>query len=111
MTFDEALAFALGLPESALRERRGGLVSLRVRDRAFAYVNEDEGVFTLKALREEREALVAGDPEAFGVGWGTGRFAWVRVRLRHASAGEVRELITEAWRLSAPRRLVASLDR
>ncbi|GIJ48992.1 hypothetical protein Val02_58780 [Virgisporangium aliadipatigenens] len=111
MTFDEALGFALDLPESTLRESRDGLVSLRVRDRAFAYCNEGEGVLTLKALREEQEALVASDPEAFGESWGSGRYAWVRVRLRCAFADEVRELITEAWRHSAPRRLAASLDR
>jgi hypothetical protein len=64
----------------------------------------------MKALREEQEALVAEDPEVYSPSWSSGRFAWLEVKLAIADDGELRELLTEAWRLTAPKMLIAQLD-
>jgi hypothetical protein len=64
----------------------------------------------LKALREEQEALVAENPEVYEPSWDGGRFAWILIQLARADAEELGELITEAWRLTAPKYLIAQLD-
>lgn len=95
------------LPGVTVRPARDG-VSLRVRDKGFAYVYDD-GTMLVKATREEQQALVADDPEAYAASWAGGRFGWVAVTLAAADPGEVREIVTEAWRLTAPKKLAASL--
>lgn len=95
------------LPGVEVRPARDG-VSLRVRDKGFAYVYDD-GVLLVKATREEQEALVAGDPEVYAASFVAGRFGWVTVALEAADPAEVIEIVTEAWRLTAPKKLVASL--
>ncbi len=99
-----------GLPEVEEHEGWAGQPVFKVRNKSFAYLSEDETRLLLKALREEQEALVAEDPEVYSPSWASGRFAWLDVQLAAADDQEVRELITEAWRLTAPKRLVAQLD-
>ncbi|SNR42573.1 YjbR protein [Actinomadura mexicana] len=98
----------LGLPEVTERESYGNMTGFRVRDKGFGYFDEAEGVVMLKATREEQAALITEDPETFAPSWAGGRFAWVKVRLATVDPGELNELVTEAWRLSAPKRLAAA---
>ena len=98
----------LGLPEVTERESYGNMTGFRVRDKGFCYFDEAEGVVMLKATREEQVALIAEDPDTFAPSWAGGRFAWVKVKLATVDPGELNELVTEAWRLTAPKRLVAS---
>lgn len=100
----------LGLPEVTEREAFSNLTGFRVRGKGFCYLNEDEGFVLLKATREEQDALVAEDPGTFSPSWASGRFAWVEIRLATVDPEELNELVTEAWRLSAPKRLAASLS-
>jgi hypothetical protein len=98
-----------GLPGAEEHEGWAGQPVFKVRNKSFAYLSEDESGLHLKALREEQEALVAEDPEAYEPSWEGGRFAWVFVHLELADDGELEELITEAWRLTAPKYLIAQL--
>jgi hypothetical protein len=41
----------------------------------------------------------------------TGRYGWVDLRLANVPADELRELVEEAWRQTAPKRVVAAHDR
>ncbi|WP_200842041.1 MmcQ/YjbR family DNA-binding protein [Actinomadura sp. K4S16] len=104
---EEFLHMVLDLPEVTEREAFSNLTGFRVRDKGFCYFNEDEGFVLLKATREEQAALVADDPGTFSPSWASGRFAWVEVKLASVDPEEMRELVTEAWRLSAPKRLAA----
>ncbi|GAA4300576.1 MmcQ/YjbR family DNA-binding protein [Actinomadura luteofluorescens] len=109
MRSEEFLPMVLGLPEVTEREAFSNLTGFRVRDKGFCYLNEDEGFVLLKATREEQAALVAEDPGTFAPSWASGRFAWVQIKLAGVDPEELNELVTEAWRLSAPKRLAASL--
>jgi hypothetical protein len=51
------------------------------------------------------------DPRAWFVPSYVGTSGWVGAVLSAADGGEVRELIVEAWRMTAPKRLVAAFDR
>ena len=61
-------------------------------------------------MLHEQQALIAMNPEAFFVPPYVGSKGWVGVVVAKAERGEVRELITEAWRMTAPKRLVAAFD-
>jgi hypothetical protein len=101
LSFDDVIEMALRLPEVDLREWTNW-TSIRVRGKGFAWLSEREGSFNLKALRDEQQALVAEQPEVFSESYTTGRFGWVTVRVDRVDPEEMRELVTEAWRLSAP---------
>ncbi|MGZ0151069.1 MmcQ/YjbR family DNA-binding protein [Kribbella sp. WER1] len=95
-----------GLPGAEEQEGWAGQPVFKVRNKSFAYLSEDQTRMHLKVAREEQEALVAEDPAVFTASWGD---TWVLVELGPADAEEIGELITEAWRLSAPKYLVAQL--
>jgi hypothetical protein len=108
MTVDDLRALALALPEAEEHDHFGR-PSFRVRGKIFATVLEADGRTNLKLPREEHEALVASDPETFGtVTWG----ALIRtsVRLDRVDPAELAELVEEAWRGVAPKRLVSAFD-
>lgn len=108
VSVDQLLRVALALPEVTQRPYGADGFSLRVRDRGFAYVNEAEDRATIKSVPAERDALVAAEPEVFRPSWSSGRFTWVEVRLPTVDPTELAELLTEAWRLTAPKRLIAA---
>jgi hypothetical protein len=109
ITADELRQAALSLPEAEERETWGH-PTFRVRDRMFATLADDGSQATVKATRQEQEALVAAAPETFGVPAYVGRHGWVSIRLATADPAEVRELLEDAWRQTAPKRLVAAYD-
>jgi hypothetical protein len=58
----------------------------------------------------EREALLQGQPDAFFTTPHYDGYAAVLVNLERVDAGELAELIEDAWRLRAPRRVVRDHD-
>ena len=52
---------------------------------------------------------MAQDPATFFASWSAGQFGWIDVVLARTRHDEVTELITEAWRLTAPARLTRLL--
>ncbi|WUH98807.1 MmcQ/YjbR family DNA-binding protein [Spirillospora sp. NBC_00431] len=109
MTVEEFLDVVLGLPEVAQRDGHPELTGFRVRGKGFCYLNEADETVMLKATREEQEALIAEAPEVFSASWAGGRFAWVEIKLATADPVELAELVTEGWRLSAPKHLANTL--
>jgi hypothetical protein len=100
----------LGLPGAEEHEGWAGQPAFKVRKKGFAYLSEDESRLILKAFREEQQALVAENPEVYSPSWESGRFAWLDIDLAAVDGDELRELVTEAWRLTAPKYLIAQLD-
>lgn len=100
----------LGLPGVEEHEGWAGQPAFKVKNKGFVYLSGDETSVMLKALREEQEAMVAEDPEAYTPSWSAGRFGWLEADLAAADEDELRELLTEAWRLTAPKYLIAQLD-
>jgi hypothetical protein len=76
----------------------------------FAALSDDGRQASVKATRQEQAALVAAAPETFGVPAYVGRHGWVSIRLATVDPTELGELVVEAWRQTAPRRLVAAYD-
>ena len=109
MDVDVLPKVVLGLPGVEEAEGWAGQPVFKVRNKSFAYLSEDGARLLLKALREEQEALVAEDPEVYSPSWASGRLARLDVHIEPAEHQELRELVTEAWRLTAPKYLIAQL--
>jgi len=81
-----------------------GRPDFRVRNKIFATLPHDSASVNLKCSPASLDALVQSDPKTFADVWG-GR--WLGVTLATITARDLRDLLTDAWRLVAP----ASLAR
>lgn len=108
MTFNQLRALCLALPEVEERETWGD-ATFRVRSKIFLIGSPDGDAFSVKASLDDQSGLVAMDPDTFSVAAYTGRYGWVRVRLSGLSPRLAERLIANAWRRTAPKRLVATL--
>jgi hypothetical protein len=101
---------ALALPEAEERET-WGTPTFRVRNKIFAMFSEGGREVWMKSTHDEQRALVAMEPDTYFVPPYVGPSGWVGVVLSAATdRDEIRELMTEAWRLTAPKRLAASFE-
>ena len=101
---------ALGLPGAEERETWGH-PTFRVRDKIFSSMSDDAAIATVKASPEDQAVLVGDDPETFGIASHVGRYGWTTIRLDRVDPDELRELVVEAWRRTAPKRAVAEFDK
>jgi hypothetical protein len=107
VTVDEFLTMLDTLPETEQSGGGGGSwVSLKVNGKGFGYVWEKTETVGLKTTLDEQIALVSERPDVFEVQFTTNQFGWVVVQLAKIEPDELLELVTEAWCLTAPKRLV-----
>ena len=109
MRRDTVRRFALSLPEAEERET-WETATFRVRNKIFLMFSEQERQAWIKSTHDEQRALVAADPDTFFVPPYVGTSGWVGVVIRTVDPDELRELVTEGWRMTAPKRLVAAFD-
>lgn len=107
--FEQFRMMCLSLPEAEERETWGD-ATFRVRDRIFAMGSPDGAFVSVKASLDDQSGLVEMDPKTFAPSAYTGRYGWVRVRLAGVGAELALQLVTNAWKRTAPRRLVASIE-
>ena len=85
-----------------------GRVKFRVGQIVYVSFSTDETVMGFAFPREEREWLVAAEPEKFSLPSESDmRFNWVHVRLDAIAVTEMRELVFDAWRMVVPKRVAA----
>lgn len=114
---DDVLRLIASLPDVEQRENANYL-SFKVRGKGFGYLWPRTHTIGLKQPLAEQIALVAERPDVFEVQFTAGEFGWVVVHLPKIEFDEMRELVVEAWLLSAPKpladeheeRLVNGLD-
>jgi hypothetical protein len=109
MKFERFRQLCLSLPQAEERETWGE-PTFRVRDRIFAMVSLDGVFVSLKASLDDQSGLVEMDPKTFAPSAYTGRYGWVRVRLAGVGVGLAERLVTNAWKRTAPRRLIADYE-
>jgi hypothetical protein len=107
VTVEEIRRIALSLPrayEVVVRDR----IKFRVGRIVFLALSRDETIMGFGFPKEEREALVASDPEKFLMpGESDLRYHWVQARLSALDHAELRELVVEAWRMTVPKKISA----
>jgi len=103
VTVDDVRAFVAPLPRSyevLVRDR----VKFRVGQIVYVAFSRDETLMGFAFSKEEREALVASEPEKFLMPTGGDlRFNWVIVRLAAIDEAELRELLVDAWCMVVPK--------
>ena len=84
---------------------------LRVRKKSFCRMKEDGETLVVRVVDlEDKEALLRSDPDVFFTTPHYDGWPYVLVRLAHVEPEQLRELIEDAWRLSAPKRVLAAYD-
>ena len=74
-------------------------------------MKEDGETLVVKVLDlEDKDALLRGQPDVFFTTPHYDGYAYVLVALARVDATQLSELLEDAWRLSAPKRLVAAYD-
>lgn len=110
MMKDTVRKLALALPD-AIEQETWGTPTFRVRTKIFVMFSDEQREAWVKSTHDEQRALTQMDPETFFVPPYVGPSGWIGVRFRTVDREEMRELITEAWRMTAPKRLVDAFDR
>ena len=108
VTIDDARAIVAPLPRSYEALVRGE-VRFRVGHMVYAAFYDDETIMGFGFPKEEREALVASEPDTFlNPRASDMRYRWVCVRLDAIDADELRELLVDAWRMCVPKKVAAA---
>ena len=109
VTFQQFRRLCLSLPESEEVETWGE-ATFRVKNRIFAMGSEDGGFVSVKASLDDQAGLVEMDPKTFSPSAYTGRFGWVSVRLPGMGSELATKVVINAWKRTAPRRVVADYE-
>jgi hypothetical protein len=108
VTLDDVRALAAGLPrsyEALVRDR----VKFRVGRIVYLAFSRDETLMGFAFPKEERDALVASEPEKFLLPAPSDlRYNWVAVRLAALEEDELGELVLDAWRMVVPKSVAAA---
>jgi len=108
VTAEDVRDVALALPrayEAWVRDYR----KCRVGSIVFASISPDETLLGFGFPREEREALVASEPEKFLMPRASDlRYQWVVARMEALDVEELRELVTDAWAMCVPKSVRAA---
>ena len=107
-TIDGVRKLALTLPRSyevLIRDR----VKFRVGRLVYLSFSPDEQLMGFAFPKQEREALVASEPEKFMMPARSDlRYNWVVVRLSALDDLEMREIVLDAWRMVVPKGVAAA---
>ncbi len=110
VTIDDARAIVAPLPrsyEALVRDR----VKFRVGQIVYAAFSHDESEMGFAFPKEERDALVASEPDKFFLPRPSElRFRWVCVRLDALDVDELRELLIDAWRMVVPKKVANAYE-
>lgn len=108
MTREDFEAVALALPGVEAGTSYGEPL-LKLNGRFFTRVRaEDDAAVLQDVPHEERDALIAAEPEVWFYTAHYRNYPTVLCRLAAASPEHVRGLLERSWRLRAPKRLVKS---
>ena len=110
ITVDDVRRIASTLPrayEVVVRDQ----IKFRVGQIVFVAFSRDETVMGVGFPKEEREAMIAAEPDKFMLPRTSDmRYNWIHVRLDAIDLDEVRELVLDAWRMCVPKKVAAAID-
>jgi hypothetical protein len=110
VTIEDVRELAGKLPRSyevLVRDR----VKFRVGRIVYVAFSRDESLMGFGFPKEEREAMIASEPNKFVMPErGDLRYNWLVVRLSAIDRQEMRELVLDAWRMCVPKRVAAGFD-
>ena len=88
-----------------------GRLKFRVGQMVYVAFSFDESEMGFGFPKDERAALVGGDPRKFHMPSESDlRFNWVEADLASLEASEARELVVDAWRMVVPQKVSRAYD-
>ena len=97
--------------ERSYQVRVRGRLKFRVGQMVYVAFSLDESVMGFAFPKEERAALVGGDPRKFQMPSASDlRFNWVHADLASLDPAEARELVVDAWRMVVPNKVSRAYD-
>jgi hypothetical protein len=105
VTAEDVRRVAMSLPRSTeglVRDR----IKFRVGRIVYVSISGDESAMGFGYPKEERQALIASDPEKFFMPIKSDeRYNWVRARMAPLDQDEMRELVIDAWCMCVPKKV------
>jgi hypothetical protein len=105
MIFEQVRNIALSLPEVE-ESTSYGTPAFKIRKKQILRLLEDSERVVINCSELYRYALVKENPDAFSIPPHYQNYDLVVVRLETVDTKEFRELLTESWRVVAPKELV-----
>ena len=85
---------------------------LRVRKKSFCRLKEDGETLVVRVVDlQDKDALLRSNPAVYFTTPHYDGYPYILVRLADADPVELRELLEDGWRVTAPKRLVSAYDR
>lgn len=110
ITVDDVRAITASLPrayEAVVRDQ----IKFRVGRIVFVAFSRDETVMGVGFPKEEREAMVAAEPDKFTLPRPSDmRYNWIHVRLDAIDLDELSELVIDGWRMCVPKSVAAQIS-
>ena len=110
ITVDDVRRITASLPrayEVVVRDQ----IKFRVGRIVFVAFSRDETVMGVGFPKEEREAMVAAEPDKFMLPRPSDmRYNWIHVRLDAIDLDELRELVIDGWRMCVPKSVAAQIN-
>ena len=107
LSYENARRIACRLP-GVEESTSYGTPACKVKGKLFLRFHQDGESLVVRLDPAEREILMEADPETFYITDHYLNYPWILVRLASVREDQLSELLTQAWRLVAPRRLVAN---
>lgn len=105
VTIEDVRTIATSLPRAYEAQVRDA-TKFRVGQIVFAAVSPDETKLGFGFPREEREALIAGEPDKFMLPRPSDmRYQWVAAHMAALDVDELRELVIDAWAMCVPKKV------
>lgn len=110
VTADDVRAIAKELPRTVERLVRDR-VKFNVGRIVYVALSRDEKTMGCGFPKEERDAAIASEPDKFAMpSVSDQRWNWIHVDLAAIDEDELRELVTDAWRMCAPKKVQREYD-
>jgi hypothetical protein len=109
MTFDDVKRLARDLPE-VIEESSYGTRALKVKKKLIARLKEDGETLVVRCDMVSRDMMLAAEPRLFYITDHYKDYPAILLRLGRVNERRMRELLEDAWRFVAPKKLVAEFD-
>jgi hypothetical protein len=110
ITFDTVREIARGFP-GADEGISYGTPAFRVGKSLFVRQHQDDESLVVKIDVNHRAMRIKADPHTFYITDHYLNYPWILVRLATVEPDDLRDLLEDAWRLSASKRAVSTYDR
>jgi hypothetical protein len=101
VTFDTIRRIALAFP-NVEESTSYGTPALKVKKKLFVRMWEDGETMVLKTTFEQREELMAADPDTYFITDHYNNYEWVLVNLKRVNEEALSDLLRGAYRLAQP---------